>query len=210
MPSSRDKNNTMPNPRDLLIGEHQLIGDIIGDSFSNDPVNLWIFGGQEGMRQYYVKAAQKLYLSQGYGHVMENENGGSLWLPPGTDKHIPIIKSLDIAASMIKHGGFKSLLRGMTVDNALAKARPKTPHYYLFAIGARQGHQGKGVGGQLMRKGLERADAENMPAYLESSKESNVSFYRLYGFEVMRTILPKDGCPPLWLMWRDAKHNTAV
>jgi len=194
--------------RNIHANEHQLIGDIIGDSFSDDPVNLWIFGGQESMRQYYANAAKKLYLRLGYGHVTDNENGGSLWLPPGTDKHIPFWNSLGIAASMIKHGGVKSLLRGMAVDNALATAKPKKPHYYLFAIGARQAHQGKGIGRRLMEAGLMRADADKMPAYLESSKETNVGFYRQFGFEVVQTIVPKSGCPPLWLMWRDAQHSS--
>ncbi len=206
-PLSGNKNTIMARPRDLSEGEYQRIGDIVGDSFSDDPVNLWIFGAREGMRHYYAKAAKKLYLPKCFGHIMYNENGGSLWLPAGTDKHIPLVKSMDVAASMIKHCGFKSLLRGIAVDNALAKAKPKTPHYYLFAIGVRQGRQGKGIGGQLMKEGLERADAANMPAYLESSKESNVSFYMRFGFEVMQTIVPKIGCPPLWLMWRESKQS---
>lgn len=187
-----------------MIGEHRLIGDIIGDSFSDDPVNQWIFGGQDSMRSYYTKAAKKLYLSKGYGYVMENGNGGSLWLPPGVDKHIPVWNSLDIAGSMIRHSGLGSLVRGMVVDDALAKAKPRNPHFYLFAIGARAARQGKGVGGALMKAGLERVDSEKMPTYLECSKESNVGFYRRFGFEVTEVVSPGQGCAPLWLMWRDA------
>jgi len=193
------------NLRDLEVNEHHLIGDIIGDSFSDDPVNMWIFGSREGMYRYYTKAAKKLYLSKGYGDVEDHGHGGSLWLPPYVDKNMPLWNSLDIAASMIKFSGFGSIGRGMAVDAALAEVKPKKPHYYLFAIGARPAHQGEGIGGALMKAGLERADADHMPAYLESSKESNVTFYQRFGFEVMEVILPAGGCPPLWAMWRNAK-----
>jgi len=136
---------------------------------------------------------------------MESENGGSLWLPPGISKHIRLWNSLDIAASMIKHSGVGSIARGAAVDNILAQAKPKQPHYYLFAIGARAAHQSKGIGSALMKTGLERVDAAKMPAYLESSKERNVGFYQQFGFEVTEVVSPPNGCPPLWVMWREAR-----
>jgi ribosomal protein S18 acetylase RimI-like enzyme len=197
----------MSHTRDLLLGEHDLIGDIIADSFADDPVNQWVFGGQEAMLPFYTRVAKKLYLPQGYGHVMEDGAGGALWLPPGIKKDISLLNSLDIAASIIRHAGFGSLLRGLATDSALAKHKPVEPHYYLFAIGARSGKQGKGIGGKLMQTGLERVDSDGMPAYLESSKEANVPFYRRFGFEVIEEIVPAKGCPPLWLMWREARKT---
>jgi ribosomal protein S18 acetylase RimI-like enzyme len=188
-------------PRPLTQGEHALIGNIIGDSFSDDPVNLWVFGGQQSITAYNILAAKKLYLRRGFGHVVADD-GGTLWLPPGTSKHIPLWNSLDIATTMLRYGGIQSLRRGLTVDNFLSRKKPKEPHYYLYAIGARRARQGKGVGGALMSAGLERADRDHMPAYLESSKEINVPFYRRFGFEVIEQVTPVPGCPPLWLMWR--------
>jgi len=47
-------------------------------------------------------------------------------------------------------------------------------------------------------------DAEGLPAYLESSKESNVPFYERHGFAVTETFDLPDG-PRLWLMWRDPR-----
>ena len=192
----------MTNTRTLRVGEQALIGDIIGDSFADDPVNQWIFGGRGGITKYYTQMAKKLYLRQGFGHVMEDQTGGALWLRPGIDKQIPLIKSLDIGLSMIRHNGFKSLSRGMAVDDGLAKKKPSEAHYYLFAIGSRPQHQGKGVGSSIIKAGLGIVDHAHLPAYLESSKESNLPFYQRFGFEVTEKFVPAQGCPPLWLMWR--------
>ena len=193
----------MTELRNLSTDEHKMIGDIIGDSFADDPVNRWVFGGESGLSDYYSMVAKKLYLKNGYGHVMDNGSGGTLWLPPGVKKYVPLWNSIDIAASMVKHGGISSIVRGIAVDEFLVRKKPTEPHYYLFAIGTRPSYQGKGIGGKLMEAGLEQANAKGMPAYLESSKKSNIPFYRKFGFEVIEEVIPAKGCPPLWLMWRE-------
>ena len=190
--------------RRLVKGEHALIGNIIGDSFSDDPVNLWVFGSEQSIETYNTLAAKKLFLQRGFGHVVADD-GGSMWLPPGISKNIPLWNSLDIGTSMVRHGGVRSLRRGLSVDAALSRAKPAEPHYYLYAIGARRARQGKGVGGALMAAGLGQVDQTGMPAYLESSKEINVPFYRRFGFEVIERVVPTAGCPPLWLMWREGR-----
>jgi ribosomal protein S18 acetylase RimI-like enzyme len=200
-----NKKKIMTIPRSLALGEHAIIGDIIADSFIDDPVTNWIFGDTKGFKHYMTKIAKKHYLKKGYGYVMNDDSGGSLWLPPGIKKKVPLLKSLDIAPSMIKHCGLKSIPRGIFFDHALCKIKPDTPHYFLFAIGARSAKQGKGIGGKLMEAGLEKVDVAKMPAYLESSKEINIPFYRKYGFEVIERIVPTKGCPPLWLMWREPR-----
>jgi ribosomal protein S18 acetylase RimI-like enzyme len=195
----------MNNTRSLTVGEHNLIGDIISESFADDPVNLWVFGGKVGMHHYYSAMAKKLYLPRGHGYVVDDEAGGCLWLPPGENKQLPLLKSFDMGMSLFLDCGLKTIKRGMTLDNALAKAKPKEPHYYLFAIGTRPSHQGKGVGKKLMETGLKRVDDAGRPAYLESSKEANIPFYQRYGFEVVDKLVAAKDSPPMWLMWREAK-----
>jgi len=57
---------------------------------------------------------------------------------------------------------------------------------------------------KLSEPGLERADADRLPAYLETQRESNIPFYRRFGFELVEKISLGDS-PPLWTMWREAR-----
>jgi hypothetical protein len=50
---------------------------------------------------------------------------------------------------------------------------------------------------------LDICDREGLPAYLESSKERNVAFYRHHGFEVTGELSLPEGSVRLWLMWRE-------
>lgn len=81
---------------------------------------------------------------------------------------------------------------------------PTEPHYYLEVLGTDPARQGRGHGAAIMGHVLERADAEGVGAYLESSKDLNVPFYRRFGFEVVNEIRIPDG-PTIWPMWREAR-----
>ncbi len=85
------------------------------------------------------------------------------------------------------------------------RVHPAEPHWYLGIIGADPGRQGTGAGRAVMEHVLERADAEGTPAYLESSKEQNLSYYERFGFTVTSEERLPDGGPRFWPMWRDAR-----
>lgn len=191
--------------RALKPADDGVIGSIIAAGFADDPVNLWTFRGTGAMRPAFTAMAKYLYLKRGFGHVMADGTAGSLWLPPGAPKAYGI-GNLTLGWHILKHGGARALNNSLVIDGFMARNRkPLPPHYYLFAIAALPTHQGKGLGGQVMRAALERIDAERMPAYLENSKRENLGFYRHHGFEVMEEATPAKDCPPLWLMWRPAR-----
>jgi hypothetical protein len=195
----------MTELRSLSAGDHEVIGRIIGESFADDPVNQFLLGPQECITAFNIHAAKKLYIKKGFGHMDSDHTGGSMWLPAGVSKHIPLWNSLEIIPPMLRHNGIRGTLKAMAGDEGLSKEKPAEPHYYLYAIGNIPSAQGKGLGGKLMEAGLAEVDKHHMPAYLESSKEQNNSFYQRFGFKVLKEFVPTPGCPPLWLMWRDAR-----
>lgn len=58
-------------------------------------------------------------------------------------------------------------------------------HIYLSTIGIDKEHRGKGLASVLMAPGLEMADREKLPCYLDTHNEQNIGLYRRYGFEVV-------------------------
>jgi ribosomal protein S18 acetylase RimI-like enzyme len=89
------------------------------------------------------------------------------------------------------------LAGGMRVEHR----HPTDPHYYLAILGVDPSAQGQGLGSRVLQPMLDRCDAEGVPAYLESSRQSNVGFYERHGFRVTGEVKLTLG-PPLWLMWR--------
>lgn len=90
---------------------------------------------------------------------------------------------------------------GTAVQDALHKARPSDPHWYLATLGTDPRAQGKGVGSALVRSGLERCDREGAHAYLECM-EHLVLYYERFGFEMTGEIEMPEDVPDQVSMWR--------
>lgn len=190
----------------LQLNEAGLIGKIIAEGFSDDPVNQWAFNGTAAMRPVFTSMAKHLYLPRGFGHKTRDSSAGTMWLNPNTAKEYGLTAMVKMAMSIARYGGPKAIANTLRLDSFLNQKRPAEPHYYLFAISVHPKLQGKGIGGKLMRAALERVDQSHMPAYLENSKENNLGFYQSHGFVVTEKVKPTRHCPPLWLMWREAQH----
>jgi len=80
--------------------------------------------------------------------------------------------------------------------------RDRPPHWYLAVLGTDPSSQGQGIGSAVLAGVLEQCDGDCIGAYLESSKESNITFYERFGFQVVGELrLPRG--PTMWPMWRD-------
>lgn len=136
----------------------------------------------------------------GLTHVTVDGTGVGAWLPPGVAMK-PSMGFGTLWEGVSQHG-VGSLGRALKLFVRLGKYHPDEPHYYLFALGTRTAHQGRGVGSALVREVTSRCDETGSTAYLESSKPDNLPFYRRHGFEVMDEIKAGNGGPPMWPMLR--------
>ena len=75
-------------------------------------------------------------------------------------------------------------------------------HIYLQVIAVKPEHQGKGMGGRMLRHVLERADADSIPCYLETFGDDHVALYRHFGFEVAGSGMIPGMQEPVFLMSR--------
>ena len=85
--------------------------------------------------------------------------------------------------------------------------RPPTPHWYLYMIAVAPEARGTGTGSALLRHGLERVDADGVPAHLESTSPGSRRLYERLGFEQVAVL----DAPPLpsayWAMTRPANDH---
>ena len=86
----------------------------------------------------------------------------------------------------------------------MSEVHPSEPHWYLEGLGTHPDWQRRGLASAVLDPVLEQCDADRLPAYLETQRETNVPFYRRHGFEVIGTKQLPDGGPNMWLMWREA------
>ena len=101
-------------------------------------------------------------------------------------------------------GGFAlgRAVRGLQAQGMIERMHIKEPHWYVFVLGVRPDRQGEGLGSALLDPALAQADRDRLPAYLETTKEQNLTFYGRFGFEVVREVGMPGGGPPIWMMLR--------
>ena len=174
--------------------------EVLADAFADDPVINWCTNYPSSIAPFFEITLQA-FLPHKLTYLDPEERGAAAWLGP--NEKVKYSYSLSNLAKMLKlagaTGSYRMALSGLTTE----KHHPKTPHYYLFAIGATSANRGKGIGSQLISHILRRCDEEQMPAYLENSKEGNLGFYEGHGFKTIKIIRFAPNAPPLWLMWRE-------
>jgi ribosomal protein S18 acetylase RimI-like enzyme len=190
-------------------GEEEPISQSLAEAFWDDPVQAFLLPDEKSrtrrMLGLFTVLLRGHYLKLGETYIVPDHSGAAMWAPPGKAV-LPFTAVIRHSPAMLKALGTRSLL-ALQVLSAIEKQHPKEPHWYLGVLGTRPDRQGKGIGSALMQPILERCDAEGVPAYLESSKESNVAFYRRHGFEVTGTINLAKGGPPVWPMWREPRPD---
>ncbi len=174
-------------------------------AFADDPVTEWTFPGATvvDLARMFEALITKVFLRDFVVQTTDDLAGAALWAPPGTWP-LSLRQQLRIAPSVMGMLG-KRIVRAARWMKMVDSLHPKEDHWYLSVLGTDPPHQGRGAGSSLMAPIIERCDAEGIPSYLESSKESNVAFYRRHGYEVTR-VIEGFGAPPMFAMWREPRR----
>jgi GNAT superfamily N-acetyltransferase len=132
--------------------------------------------------------------------------GAAVWQRPGTNP-LPLMAQVrEMAGSgwaLIPRP--LSLIVGLRYVLAVERARPREEHWYLSLLATDPTLWRRGVGTALLEPGLERVDGDGLPCYLETQKESNLAYYRRFGFEETERLTPDPKGPPLFTMTRPAR-----
>lgn len=179
------------------------LANITADAFQTDPFCRWILGRRDTMEYVFRKEAKGVYLKSAFCAVIGDE-AAMMALPPGQKLEMSMISTANLLAGIVRRQGIPALRRAMAADRIMTQNFPKGPVAYLGTLAVRPSAQGKGLGGQLLRAFLEKAEAMGVPAWLENSNPKNHSFYSAYGFESRGNVHAARNSPPLELMMRPA------
>ncbi len=185
--------------------QHPSLAVVLALAFVDDPLVCWLMPSEperfERLTHFFT---MELRLAERRGVVLTTTDGGAaaLWYPPQQWK----MSTPDILRSMplgLRAFGSRNLIRALRVMTRMEAVHLDEPHWYLSVIGTEPASRGRGAGGELIRAVTDRCDAQGLPAYLESSKESNLPYYHRFGFEVVDEIPTPGGGPMQWSMRRD-------
>ena len=174
------------------------LADVATDAYVDYPLHNWLTKGK------YDRTASKLIMQITLKTMTkdaviyadsEEMNGFAVWLPFGFtgSKTLPFLFSGGL--KLIFHSGLGIIGRLLTYETyAMNLKKEFTDNYdwYLYNLSIKKDAQGKGIASRLLRPMLGFCDDEKMVAYLETNKESNVSLYKHYGFELKKEeLIPK-------------------
>lgn len=183
------------------------LGLVLSRAFSDDPVMQWLLPDDRAriarLPRLFAMELRHLFLPNDEVYTTRDLAGGALWAPPGRWR-TPTTKLLRAFPRLAwtLQGRMRTAVECVS---AIERIHPQEAHWYLGVVGIDPPEQGRGVGSALLAPVLERCDRDFIPAYLESSKEANLSFYQRLGFEVTETLDLPAGGPRIWPMWREPR-----
>lgn len=90
-----------------------------------------------------------------------------------------------ILAGLLRHGRAETAIRTFRWAKAWKRWDPRTLHWHLGPVAVEPGHQGLGIGTELVRSLVAELTATGVDLYLETDKPENVKFYAALGFGIL-------------------------
>jgi GNAT superfamily N-acetyltransferase len=182
------------------------MADVLAAAFSTDPPLSFLVpepDRREARLRRLFRALIPLYLEHGCCWVSDEPAGAAAWVAPGAWPFPPRVQAPVLGVLLAVFG--RHPRRALAAGRAAERGHPREPHWYLDYIGVEPAAHGSGTGSALLRAGLERCDAEGMPAYLNAGSQRSRNLYLRHGFEVVERFELPHGGPPLWRMWREPR-----
>ena len=175
--------------------------DVLGQAFADYPWTRWTVEADDHRRR--VTALQRLALEHyglPFGQVWVTEVDASIecvavWM----DSSVVVPPAPSDLVERLEGGRHDA---SVAAERQIADWRPSERHYYLGAVGTTPARQRRGLATFTLAPVLAAADEEGVPAFLETSSETNVSFYERLGFQIADHRRIDGGGPDVWAMLR--------
>lgn len=172
-------------------------------AFEDDPIFSWLLPDKRRrhakLLRFFTLEVGDVVIPSGEAWMSPEASGACLELPPGEWRMPLRLQALHAPQFATIFG--RSLPRALITITKMERKHLREPHLYVPYVGVAPEGQGQGLGTTLLSRTLERADARNLPTYLEATSERNAALYERLGFIHLGpfTVL---GSPHLWPMRR--------
>jgi GNAT superfamily N-acetyltransferase len=193
------------NIRKAAAQDIPVMASMLSRAFHEDPIVSWVFEDEERRPKYtrrFFAGRARVLIGQREIYMADGGAAAAMWARPDEWRDPPLRAMKELA--ILTPGVGRRVGRVMRGLVQVEARHPKPPHWYLAVLGTEPSRQGEGLASALLEKVLGECDRDEVPAYLETGTERNVSFYVRHGFKVSEELrLPKG--PPVWLMWREPR-----
>jgi len=102
---------------------------------------------------------------------------------------LPILEEALLTVRFVfKVIGLDGISRILKREKYINSFHPQDEEFiYIWFIGVDKFHQRKGLGGGLLQEVINISEQKKAPIYIETSVETNVTFYEKYGFQLYHT-----------------------
>ena len=188
--------------REATASDRGEIAHNLARAFQDDPVSEFLFPDSTVRARrlpFFYVSVLRFFEHLGFIQTDQQLHGAAAWLPPAAKPRLRDVLPAMIGMGIALRTAWFQLSK---LNAAVVPFHPQEPHWYLAIVGTDPSAQRTGVGSALIRPTLQRCDEQGILAYLESSKEANISFYQRHGFRVTQEIKVPQG-PTLWAMQRE-------
>jgi GNAT superfamily N-acetyltransferase len=194
----------MTTVRMATLGDVPQMAHVQMRAFKHDPLITWMLPPDDFGRRATLLFDCMIRASMLHESIYTTDDGvaTAIWAPPESWEFSE--EQMGMMAEPFAEAAGDRVDRALGVLIEMAEVHPAEPHWYLEGLGTHPDWQRRGIASAVLAPVLDLCDADGLPAYLETQKESNVPFYRRHGFEVIGTKQLSNGAPNLWLMWREA------
>ncbi len=196
----------MPAIRRARAEDRHEVVETIVRAFARDPLLRYLAPSEIA----YARVAPAYFgclfdLRSGGGgevRVTDDLKAASLWNPPGGNRLGPQEGRARLAAQVLPLLTAEEGARMEEVERVLGAMHLETPHWYLGIAAVHPAHQGRGLGGAVIRALLGEPVAADAPAFLITTASGNVPIYERLGFA---TCIERDldAGPHVWGMRRE-------
>jgi ribosomal protein S18 acetylase RimI-like enzyme len=190
----------------VALDRHQLPQALatLVQAFAFDPMATYFFpqAPERGIGLAHIfRMALRHGLRGGAVDAVHDGGGVAIWLrSERATMSLPRMIRMGLLAAALRVGyaATRRIMRFLQWMEEQRQQSVASRHWYLLNLAVRPELQGQGLGSILLRSGLDRAQLQGVPCFLETTNPRNVPFYEKHGFRMIHEGHPPKGGPQVW------------